>query len=195
MQSTSLLESPSATDHKVVPRQLPARGYEPQRPELEAAPGAMEAALRLLGAAAADVSRALDRGGSNDPLDKRDPEYMRETLPVLRLLSSVYFRADVQGMDNVPAAGPVLLVGNHSGGTMIACAKALGSAGATMIDAVVTHALFPEELCRDMALSGIRSIRSTHSVPHSTNAIALDELFVNALQGEIEFATSPETFR
>jgi 1-acyl-sn-glycerol-3-phosphate acyltransferase len=60
------------------------------------------------------------RGGSNDPLDERDPEYTRETPPALRLLSSVYFPADVRGLDNIPAAGPVLLVGNNSGGTMIA---------------------------------------------------------------------------
>ena len=43
--------------------------------------------------------------------------------------------------------------------------------------------------------SGIRSIRSTHSVPHSTNAIALDNLFIDALQDEMTFATIPETSR
>jgi len=74
----------------------------------------------MLGAAAADLVGAVDGGGQIDPLDERDPEYIRETLPALRLLSRVYFRADVRGLDNVPAAGPVLLVGNHSGGTMIA---------------------------------------------------------------------------
>src|SRR4051794_10288142 len=31
-----------------------------------------------------------------------------------------YFRADVRGLDKIPAEGPVLLVGNHSGGTLIA---------------------------------------------------------------------------
>lgn len=93
------------------------------------------------------------------------------------------------------AGHPALIVDDivSSGATMIACAKALRSAGATMIDAVVTHALFPEDLCRDMALSGIRSIRSTHSVPHATNAIPLDDLFVNALQDEMKSAVVPET--
>jgi ribose-phosphate pyrophosphokinase len=93
------------------------------------------------------------------------------------------------------AGHPTLIVDDivSSGGTMIACAKALTSAGATTINAVVTHALFPEELCRDMFLSGIRSIRSTNSVPHSTNAIPLDDLFVDALQGEMQFAAGPET--
>jgi 1-acyl-sn-glycerol-3-phosphate acyltransferase len=87
---------------------------------LGAAPDPLEAALRMLGAAAADLVGVVDGGGQIDPLDERDPEYIRETLPALRLLSRVYFRADVRGLDNIPGAGPVLLVGNHSGGTMIA---------------------------------------------------------------------------
>jgi 1-acyl-sn-glycerol-3-phosphate acyltransferase len=32
---------------------------------------------------------------------------------------SAYFRSEVRGIENVPATGPALLVGNHSGGTMI----------------------------------------------------------------------------
>ncbi|MGE9008580.1 ribose-phosphate diphosphokinase [Leptospira interrogans] len=89
------------------------------------------------------------------------------------------------------AGRPALIVDDivSSGGTMIACASALTSAGATMVDAVVTHALFSEELRRDMIQSGIRSIRSTHSVPHSTNAITLDNLFIDALQDETMFTT------
>jgi 1-acyl-sn-glycerol-3-phosphate acyltransferase len=51
-------------------------------------------------------------------LDERDPDYIRETLPGLWLLASFYFRADVQGLEKIPAEGPVLLVGNHSGGNV-----------------------------------------------------------------------------
>ncbi|MDQ3933714.1 MAG: acyltransferase family protein [Actinomycetota bacterium] len=51
-------------------------------------------------------------------LDERDPDYIRETLPGLWLLASFYFRADVKGLENIPAEGPVLLVGNHSGGNV-----------------------------------------------------------------------------
>jgi 1-acyl-sn-glycerol-3-phosphate acyltransferase len=51
-------------------------------------------------------------------LDERDPDYIRETLPGLWLLASFYFRADVKGLDNIPAEGPVLMVGNHSGGNV-----------------------------------------------------------------------------
>src|SRR4051794_24073015 len=49
-------------------------------------------------------------------LDERDPDYIRETMAGLWLLASIYFRADVRGLEKIPAEGPVLLVGNHSGG-------------------------------------------------------------------------------
>ena len=81
---------------------------------------------------------------------------------------------------------PVLLVDDivSSGATLSACAKALQSAGATAIDAVVTHALFPPELAGTLFAAGIRSIKSTDSVPHPTNAIALDGVLVEALRKE-----------
>ena len=34
------------------------------------------------------------------------------------MLASLYFRADVRGLQNIPEEGPVLLVGNHSGGNL-----------------------------------------------------------------------------
>jgi 1-acyl-sn-glycerol-3-phosphate acyltransferase len=85
---------------------------------------------RMLGAAAADVVHVVDprTRPAADPLDLRDPEYIRRTLPALRAMADVYFRADVRGMDNVPAHGPVLLVGNHSGGTLIADTFVFGQA-------------------------------------------------------------------
>jgi 1-acyl-sn-glycerol-3-phosphate acyltransferase len=51
-------------------------------------------------------------------LDERDPDYIRENLPRLWLLSSLYFRAEVRGLGNIPEDGPVLMVGNHSGGNL-----------------------------------------------------------------------------
>jgi 1-acyl-sn-glycerol-3-phosphate acyltransferase len=74
-----------------------------------AAPGA--AALR----AVADLVR---RRVPAADLDERDPDYIRERLPGLWLLSSLWFRAEVRGLGNIPEHGPVLLVGNHSGGNV-----------------------------------------------------------------------------
>ena len=91
-----------------------------------AVPGSAAGVSRMLGAASVDIAGALDprhlAGGrpASDPLDLRDPEYIRRTLPALRAMSDVYFRAEVRGMEHIPARGPVLLVGNHSGGTLIA---------------------------------------------------------------------------
>jgi 1-acyl-sn-glycerol-3-phosphate acyltransferase len=51
-------------------------------------------------------------------LDDRDPDYIREHLPLAWLLASLWFRGEVRGMERVPEEGPVLLVGNHSGGTI-----------------------------------------------------------------------------
>ena len=81
---------------------------------------------------------------------------------------------------------PALLVDDivSSGGTLIACAKSLAAAGAGPVDAVVTHALFPPELTDAFLRAGIRSLRSTCSVPHPTNAIHLDGLLAEALRSE-----------
>src|SRR3954466_7102346 len=51
-------------------------------------------------------------------LDERDPDYIRESLPRLWLLASLYFRGEVRGLGNVPEGGGGLLVGNHSGGNL-----------------------------------------------------------------------------
>jgi 1-acyl-sn-glycerol-3-phosphate acyltransferase len=69
---------------------------------------------RLIGAVAEEAQRRVPTAD----LDERDPDYIRETLPGLWMLASLYFRADVRGLQNIPDEGPVLLVGNHSGGNL-----------------------------------------------------------------------------
>lgn len=90
---------------------------------------------------------------------------------------------------------PALLVDDivASGETLIACAKALTTAGARTIDAVITHALFPPDMTARFAEAGIRSIRSTSSVPHPTNAIPLDEILADALRQEARATFSENT--
>src|SRR4029453_2504819 len=51
-------------------------------------------------------------------LDDRDPDFIREHLPLAWLLASIWFRGEVRGMERIPEDRPVLLVGNHSGGTI-----------------------------------------------------------------------------
>jgi 1-acyl-sn-glycerol-3-phosphate acyltransferase len=87
---------------------------------LRAPLGPAEAYLRMAVAVAEDVAGAVTPGGERDPFALRDPTYIERTLPALRMTSELYFRADVRGLENIPAEGPVLLVGNHSGGTWIA---------------------------------------------------------------------------
>lgn len=93
------------------------------------------------------------------------------------------------------AGRPALLVDDivSSGGTLMVAAKTLTALGASSVDAVVTHALFPPEMTKTFADAGIRSIRSTDSVPHPTNAIALDTILSAALQRELTAPNTPET--
>jgi 1-acyl-sn-glycerol-3-phosphate acyltransferase len=69
---------------------------------------------------AARTAASLVLPASGDHLAERDPAFIRGTLPLLAALWQTYFRGEVRGLDRIPAEGPVLLVGNHSGGTMIA---------------------------------------------------------------------------
>jgi 1-acyl-sn-glycerol-3-phosphate acyltransferase len=70
---------------------------------------------RLATSAALEFRRRIPKAD----LDERDPDYIRDQLPFLWMLSSLYLRAEVRGMENIPEVGPVLMVGNHSGGNMI----------------------------------------------------------------------------
>jgi 1-acyl-sn-glycerol-3-phosphate acyltransferase len=79
------------------------------------------AAKGLSGLAARALSAVADEALARVPradLDERDPDYIREQLPGLWLLASLYFRAEVRGLHHIPEEGPVLLVGNHSGGNL-----------------------------------------------------------------------------
>jgi 1-acyl-sn-glycerol-3-phosphate acyltransferase len=78
--------------------------------------GGGERRVSLAGRAIAAVAEQAQRRVPTADLDERDPDYIRETLPRLWLAASLYFRADVRGLQNIPETGPVLLVGNHSGG-------------------------------------------------------------------------------
>jgi 1-acyl-sn-glycerol-3-phosphate acyltransferase len=73
---------------------------------------------QIAGRVIAAIAEEAQRRVPTADLDERDPDYIRETLPGLWMLASLYFRADVRGLQNIPEDGPVLLVGNHSGGNI-----------------------------------------------------------------------------
>lgn len=103
---------------------------------------------------------------------------------------------EIDFVGETSAAGrPVLLVDDivSSGGTLIACARALEAAGASSIDVLITHALYPPDMADTFAAAGIGSIRSSFSVAHPTNAIRLDDIFATALRREIDGANFSET--
>jgi 1-acyl-sn-glycerol-3-phosphate acyltransferase len=77
-----------------------------------------QAGRPLLPRLLAGLSEHVQRRIPQADLDERDPDYIRVNLPRLWLLSSLWFRAEVRGLGNVPDEGPVLMVGNHSGGNV-----------------------------------------------------------------------------
>lgn len=89
------------------------------RTSTEPAPSSPNGLLRTLrGAATGALDLVTPRIPRTD-LEERDPAYIRETLPRWWLINSFYFRAQVRGLERIPPEGPVLLVGNHSGGNVI----------------------------------------------------------------------------
>jgi 1-acyl-sn-glycerol-3-phosphate acyltransferase len=78
------------------------------------APGSRSLPGRVIAGVADQIKRRIPTAN----LDDRDPDYIRENLPKLWLAATLWFRGEVRGLGNVPDHGPVLLVGNHSGGNM-----------------------------------------------------------------------------
>jgi 1-acyl-sn-glycerol-3-phosphate acyltransferase len=68
--------------------------------------------LDLISLWAATTEREIRR----EPF-QRDVAFLRGLLPFMKLMGR-YFDAEVQGLEHLPARGPVLLVGNHSGGVL-----------------------------------------------------------------------------
>ena len=81
--------------------------------------GAVNKGIGLARANTLAIAGDLVGGRGDDPLEARDPDFIRATMPANRQIANVLFRPKVRGLEHIPAEGPVLLVGNHSGGTMI----------------------------------------------------------------------------
>src|SRR5687767_5246976 len=71
--------------------------------------------LRLIGRF---IRFALNHGShrrTEEPVEPRDPELVSLLADLFRWAGRHYFRLRVEGLEHVPAEGPVLLVGNHNG--------------------------------------------------------------------------------
>ena len=79
--------------------------------------GVLEGWMRMYGAVAGDL---IPGNAPDDPFDRWDPDYIAGTIDSVKLMTRGWFRGEVEGLENIPQDEPVLLVGNHSGGTLIA---------------------------------------------------------------------------
>jgi 1-acyl-sn-glycerol-3-phosphate acyltransferase len=89
-----------------------------EEPPAESNPGAGSGGS-LIGRALRGVVHQAQRRIPRADLDERDPDFIRERLPLMWLIASLWYRGEVRGLGNIPDSGPVLLVGNHSGGNML----------------------------------------------------------------------------
>jgi ribose-phosphate pyrophosphokinase len=69
-----------------------------------------------------------------------------------------------------------------SGGTLMSAARACLAAGAAQVDAIAVHALFGDDVARQLRDSGIAHVWSTDSVVHPSNAISLAPLIASSLK-------------
>ena len=69
-----------------------------------------------------------------------------------------------------------------TGRTLIQAARAVYQQGARAVFAVATHALCTADDLAQLQAAGIRQVLSTDSVTHSSNAIALAELFASGIR-------------
>ncbi len=105
---------------------------------------------------------------SADDVAARDPALVGLLVGLYRWLGRYYFRLRVHGVAHVPATGPVLLVGNHSGGllpsegffTALAVHERFGPTRA--VYALVHDFLFEDPLLRRYA-TGLGMLRAGHA--------------------------------
>lgn len=102
---------------KTLADQAKQNGSGEDRMAAEESQGSGNPIAGLLGRAVGEVTDRISSRLSAD-LDDRDPDYIRDNLPLTWLLSSIWFRGEVRNLGHIPDDRAVLMVGNHSGGNM-----------------------------------------------------------------------------
>ena len=130
--------------------------------------------MRATATTASTVVGDLTPFRPKDFLAERDPAYIEATLPAYKAITGVYHRPKVRGLENIPDDGPVLLVGNHSGGTLIVDTFAFAFA---FYDFFGPNRLF-HQLAHDLVfrVPGLAGMRKYGTVPasHDNGGRALD---------------------
>ena len=71
-----------------------------------------------MGAGSRSAPATRPRPVSSPALRERNSDFIRRSLPFTWSLIAGWFRPDIRGLARIPEHGPVLLVGNHSGGNV-----------------------------------------------------------------------------
>ena len=108
VKSEATKEAFNATDHGPARAASRASGGRARSPWQRDAPDARRGLRGRADAQRhiADVAHAADprhlarRPPAADPFELRDPEYIARTLPALRVMADVWFRADVRGLES-----------------------------------------------------------------------------------------------
>jgi 1-acyl-sn-glycerol-3-phosphate acyltransferase len=90
-----------------------------QRPNIKSDDSEGGSRGSLISRALREVAHQAKRRIPRADLDERDPDFIRGRLPLMWMVASLWYRGEVRGLGNIPDSGPVLLVGNHSGGNML----------------------------------------------------------------------------
>lgn len=131
----------------------------------------------------------LHRRTPSDDLDARDPAFVAVVLEGARALGRYYFRAKIEGVENVPASGGALLVGNHNGGfltfdtylTLDAIAERYGIHRA--VHPLAHDFVFDDPTLRDYALE-FGALRAGHGA--AERALARGDLVLVYPGGDLE---------
>ena len=76
--------------------------------------GATDFLMELFRPIVSTLDERLGGSLTEDPF-RRDPQFIARCLPLLRALAA-YYSCEIRGWENLPRHGPMLIVGNHSGG-------------------------------------------------------------------------------